>query len=357
MIALGADPGATARTPPEHHALHPRDPLMRIAAFIVALVVTNLVVTGGILLIVVSSPEPLMPLIWLPTSALMLLVYPPLLAGMLLSCWDVRSSEEAAVYFRRWWIGLGSAQALGAVAVLTFSVLAGTAWWLTPAYLVVAVLLDLLVVRVGRALRLREEATRPRQVPWTPMSRQEIVRRIVVIAGVFVLVLLVAGIGLSLLTTAVGAPRERTDVPALLFAVEFAFLAAALTCTATALRLQRQVREQVTRDVGMLRRIAKVVARGKRIDLAPDEEVLAARYAAIIAVSLPFTLGFTVLLYAALAAQQAEQILSGRLGWFPVGFLVFLVVALVALTPLQIVRIRRVRAYARTHAALLHEVP
>lgn len=349
-------PGRPARTP-EHDVLDPCYPSVRIAAFIAAVVVTNLVVIGGILLIVLASPDALRSLIWLPTSALMLLVYPPFLAGMFLSTWDARSSEETARYFRRWWIGLGGAQALGAVATLLFSVLAGAKWWLMPAYLVVAGLLDLLVVRVGRVLRLRDEASRPRDVPWSPMSREQIVRRIVVIAGVFVLVLVVAGVGLTLLTSAVGTTSERDGFPALLFAIEFAFLAAALTCTATALRLQRQVREQVTRDVGLLRRIATVVVRGKRLDLRPDEEVLAARYAAVVAVSLPFSLGFTLLLYAALAAQQAEQIVEGRLGAFPVGFLVFLVVALVVLTPLQIVRVRRVRAYARTHAALLHEVP
>lgn len=324
---------------------------MRLAAFVVAIVLSNVVVVGGITLLVLAGPHVEAPLVWLPVTALMLIVYPPLLVGTLLSTWNVRSSEETVRYFRRWFTGLGVAQALGAVATVLFSVLGPAAWWLAPLYLVVSALLDLLAIRVGTALRRREDARFPSEPRWTPITRQEIVRRILVVVGVFVGVLLVSSIGLPLLFALDRGKDHLVD--ALLFGFEFACLAAGLACTATTLRLQRQVREQVTRDVGVLRRIAKVVVRGKRIELQPGEEALAARYAAITAVTLAFSLGFVLLLYVGIAAQQVEQILDGRTGGFSTGLLVFLVVALVVLVPLQVVRIRRVRAYAREHAALL----
>ena len=327
---------------------------MRIAAFVGTIIVATLVNVGGIALLLLASPPHIESLIWLPIVSLMVFVYGPLLIGSVTAYWDVRASPDAWRYFRWWFVVVYGLQVLGAAAIVVFAVLAAAPAWLPLAYIVVAVLLNLLALRVGRALRRREESRRPADATWRPITRESIVRRILIVAATFMVVLIVGGVGFSVLFSFV-AVHHRGIGTALAFAVEFAFLGAAFACIAVSLRLNRMVREQVSRDVGRLRKVAKVVLRGKRIPLDPDEELAAARYAVVIGVTLPFTLAYITLIYVGMAIQEIGQLGSEPGDPFPKVFLGFLIVALVVLLPLSVIRIRRAHTYARSHAALLDE--
>lgn len=322
---------------------------MRIAVFVGAILIANALTIGGGALIALSGSERTESLIWLPIVSLMVVVYGPLVLGSLVSYWDVRASPEAWRYFRRWFVVSYALQALGGAAIVVFSVLTGALLWLPIAFVGAAVLLDLLALRIGRALRRREESRRTVEQSWQPISRESIVRRILIIAGVFALVLLVGSVGFPLLFDSVDARHGGIGI-GLMSAAEFAFLAAALACVVVSLPLNRMLRENVTRDVGSLRAISKVVLRGRSAPLRPDETVAAAKYAVVSSVSLPFTLAYLALFYVALGIQQIDSLLvePGRV--FPVVLVVFLVVMLVVFVPLYVVRIRRARAYARAHA-------
>ncbi|TFC44044.1 MULTISPECIES: hypothetical protein [unclassified Cryobacterium] len=103
------------------------------------------------------------------------------------------------------------------------------------------------------------------------------------------------------------------------FAAESAFIAAALACILVTLPLNRRLRESVSRDLGRLRKMGKVVLRGKQLELDHDEQVAAAKYAVLISIVIPFQLAYITLLYAGLKIQQAQSLVSGTRSEFSSG--------------------------------------
>ncbi|MDY7529982.1 MULTISPECIES: hypothetical protein [unclassified Cryobacterium] len=103
------------------------------------------------------------------------------------------------------------------------------------------------------------------------------------------------------------------------FAAESAFFAEALACILVALPLNRRLRESVSRDLGRLRKVGKVVLRGKHLELDHDEPVAAAKDAVLISMVFPFQLAYITLLYAGLRIQQAQSLVSGTRSEFSIG--------------------------------------
>jgi hypothetical protein len=146
---------------------------------------------------------------------------------------------------------------------------------------------------------------------------------------------------------------------ALSFGLEFGFIASAIAAIAVTIPLNRQLRATADRDLGTIRKFARVVVRGKKESLPEGSESAAARYAALISVILPFTLAYITLLYVGVATQTITNLVrtpNDADPLFGLWFIVALVVILLAIYPLQVVRIRRARRYAREHAELLEAV-
>lgn len=324
---------------------------MRVAVLLLALLITNLVTAGGIALIVLTSSERTASLIWLPVLALTVFVDGPLLLGTLSSYWDVRRTPDTWRTFRWWFRGVRVAQALGAIAIIAFAVLARSPWWVPVASIALGVLLDVLAARIARVLYRRDEARRPAEPGWQPVTREQIVRKILIVAGTFVVLLLIGVVAFSLLFAGVAGADDSPASP-LLFAFQLAFLGAAVACVVVTLGLNRQLRENVSRDVGELRRIGQVVLRNKPIDLDERQQVAAAKYAVLTSITTPFTIGYLALLYLGLGLQQVER-LQRDPDPFVIGMLVLLIGVFVAAAPLSVVRTRRARAYAAAHADLL----
>ncbi|WP_144713638.1 hypothetical protein [Curtobacterium pusillum] len=136
----------------------------------------------------------------------------------------------------------------------------------------------------------------------------------------------------------------------MLVAGQLTFTATALATVIVALPFNRALRDAGGRDLGRLRRFAKVVLRGKDLPLDEVEARGAVRYARILPVAMQFQLAFTGLLYVGIAFQFVSAAIRGDLGVFPEVFLAAMVVLLVWAVPLTVRRIRRARRYVDLHA-------
>jgi hypothetical protein len=315
----------------------PKGTTVRILVFVLSVIAATVIETGAILLIVLTAPAHLGWLIILPSIAIGLIVYGATVLGSVSAYWDVRSSSDGRKHFRLW-LGI-----IGVIATVVYSVVAPAPFWLPIIFIVAAALLDLVGISVGRAVLRREQAQRPIDVSWNPITGAVIARKCITVGITFV-AFLVVGLALFLVFA-----RDDPDRLSLLGSVfEFAFIAAAFACIIVTIPLNRQLRDPVGRDFGRIRNVAKVVVRNKNIVLDADDQVAAAKYAVIISVTLSFTLAYISLLYVGLAIQLLASLSVGDT--YSLFVLIFLVVILFVLFPLQIVRIRRARRYAREHA-------
>lgn len=208
---------------------------------------------------------------------------------------------------------------------------------------------------VGPALLRHHLAHRSEAPTWLPVTREQIVRAVVVVTVTFGAFLV--------LGTVVAAGLVRTllgsfdDLGAgLVLAASVAFFASSVACIVVSLRLSRALRDTTDLDPDLTAKLAKVVLRRKPLELDAHERVLAARYAHVASITVPFTLAYVVLLYAGLALQQV-QALGSEGGFLAPYALALFAVGLVAVVPLSVVRVVRARRYAADHADLLREAP
>jgi hypothetical protein len=316
---------------------------VRVLVFILSLIVATVFELGATLLIVVTAPPHVTGLFVLPSAAVGLIVYGAMVLGSVSAYWDTTTSPNGRKYFRLWLIIVPALQALGLVATVVYVVLSSAQWWLPVVLLAAAALLDLGAIAVGRLVFRREQANRPILSTWNPITSRAIARKCGAVAITFVVALTV-GLTLFLLFGQGGAH----PLSLLAVVLEFAFLAPGFACIVVTIPLNRQMRDALGRDLGMVRTVSRVVLRNKKGDLGENEQVAAAKYAVIISVILSFTLAYISLLYVAIATLQLAQLHEGD----PLSFayLLVLVAVLIVLFPLQIVRIRRARRYARDHA-------
>lgn len=325
---------------------------MKVLAFILSVLIGTALVTGGTVLIATLSPAHSLGLDLLAVFALTVLIFGPLLLGSLTSYWDVRGSEGSRVYFRRFlWIVLGF-EALAGVATIAFSVVVGTPIWIAILFIAGGAVLTLIALAVGRAL-LRHEQANPRpDEPWRPVSRQEVRRKVLIIAVTFVTVF-AAGIGVFGVLLSSDSDGASAIGSQIAFAFQFATVSAALASIIVSVPLNRRLRSTVSGDLGTIRKVAKVVLGNKKMELDETELVAAAKYATIIPTVLGFMLSYLTLLYLGLGLQQVRLILEGRDEPFNIGFTVLLIALLAFFIPYYTVRIRRARTYARDHATVL----
>ncbi|WP_085367472.1 hypothetical protein [Leifsonia sp. NCR5] len=323
---------------------------MKVLAFILSTVLGTALVAGGVLLIVTQSSRHSAGLDLLAIFALTILIYGPLVLGSLTSYWDVRGSQGSRSFFLRYlWVVVGL-EVLAAVAIVLFAVLAGAPVWLPILFIAGGAVLTPLALAVGGLLQRHEQAHPRADDEWMPVGRREIQRKVLIVAGIFVAAYAVG-------VVAFGALLSPDIGGALVIALQFASLAAAVACIAFTVPLNRRLRSTVGGDLGTVRKVGRVVLSKKDLDLDPAERVAAAKYAAIVPTVLSFTLGWTTLLYLSIAVQQVRSIVEGQNAAFSVGLAVLLVAMLVFLVPYYAVRIGRAQRYAREHAAELTAQP
>lgn len=325
---------------------------MKVLAFILSVVLAGALVFAGSLLLVVAAPDASPGVLVLALVPLTVFLYGPTILGSIRAYWDVTGSDESRRYFALWYRIILALEVLAAVAIVLFTVLAGAPAWLPLVFITGGALLTVLALLVGRALRRRDVARAVAPPPWAAISRHEIVRKIAVIAIVFVAVLVIGIVVFTVLLS-----MSEKDVPtvalSLLFAAEFAFFGASFACSIVTLPLNRRLRDSVGGDLGLLRKVGRVVLKAKPIDLNLEEQVKAAKYAVLVSVVFPFQLAIVVLLYAGFVLQQVQFLVTDIQSPFAVFFLIAFPVLLVVLVVLHAVRIRRARRYARQHADLV----
>ena len=328
---------------------------MRIAAFIVSVLVSSALALGGTLLVVFAAPPRVDWTLFLATVGLVALVFGPLTLGSLTAYWDFGGDPARRRLLRRWIVGVVLAEVAGVAAVVAYAVLNGSPWWLVVVFAGGGALLTAVALVVGPALQRRDDASRDPRPTWVPITRREITRKVVTVAAVFAGALVVGLVVAVVVSTTVDGLSDILP-SGLGFAVALAFFAGAITCVTTTLSFNRALREATGRDPALVQKVGRVVLRGKAVDLDPGERVAAARYAQVVAVTLPFQLAYLVMLYAGLAIQQVQGLLSGT-SPFALPLLVLLVVVLVAFLPWTLLRIARARRYARAHAAEADAAP
>jgi hypothetical protein len=324
---------------------------MRVAVFILATLLATALVMGALVLVLVTAPSHPGALVILPSVAVVLFVYGPIMLGSVSAYWGVTQTPESRRSFRSWLLIVGGLELLAAIGVIVYSILEPVPLWLPFVLIASTVVLTFAAIAVGRAVLRHETSTRPIQTNWSPISRRDVRRKCVKVAVTFVVALVVAAVALIGVFLGIGS-KTRSLAGLLPLAFELALFAAAFACIIVTLPLNRQLRDTVGRDLGTIRKVAKVVLRRKSIPLDESEQVAAAKYAAVISTVLSFTLGYIALLYVGLAVQQLSALGDGA-GAYSFGTLALLVIVLLVLFPLQVVRIRRARRYAADHADLL----
>jgi hypothetical protein len=328
---------------------------MKVLALVLSTVLATLLLVAGGLAIALATPHAHGWVFALGGFAIAPLIYGPVLLGSLLTYFDPARSKASRAAFTRWVVVVLGIEILAAAGIVVFAVVAHAPIWLPIVFIAVAAVLVVVAFAVANPLRRYDERRDHRAPAWSPVTHRQIIRKIAIIAITFAIAFVVSVAGLALLGS--GAHGLRWGL-VLAFALDFAFVASAFACIVAVLPLNRQLRTSLNRDLGTTRTFARVVMRGKKDDLTEDEQVPAARYAATMAVTLPFTLGYLTLLYAGIITQTlamiAEHPSDPILGpWY----VAILVGVLVVIYPLQITRTIRVRRYAREHAELLEAQP
>ncbi|WP_223623091.1 hypothetical protein [Microbacterium sp. EST19A] len=314
---------------------------MHIVIFIVAIVVTAVLTAGAGILVALLTPDGAD---WALLSGIAVGGYllAPLLLGTLSTFWNTTGSPEAHRYHRRLLLVTAGVQVLSTVAMCVYTVLTGAPWWLTVLFTAVGVAAMAVAVRVGPFLR---RADRRRAVEAAPYvyGRAEFRRdfRTILIAVVSTLV------GSAAVMSALLAAFSPDEFPLVLrYAPLFAVMGGGIACVLVALRLSRRIRDLFDGDLTRANRIGKVVVRGKRIALSPEEEDLIAPFASLSWVAQAYQLAWFVLLFVTLGGTQLLRFLADPGDAMPIWFVVLFGVGFVAVLPVTIVQLRRTRRFA-----------
>jgi hypothetical protein len=326
---------------------------MKALAFVLSIFVATVLVSASALALALTAPRHATGFIILASVADGLFVYGPLTFGSVLTYFDPQRSRDARRIFRRLAIVIGAFELVAVAGIVVYSVGVSSPVWLPIAFIGGAAVLFAIAIVVGNALRRYDERRDQAQPSWAPIAARQVTRKIVKVAVTFAAVFAVA----AALLWWISGPPVKSGLPiglSISYALGFAFLASGLACMLVTLPLNRQLRLSLNRDLGRSRKFMRIVVRGKSDRLEEDEKVPAARYAVMLALTLPFTLASITLLYAGILINNLNQLLDDH-SFSMVTYLssAALIVLLVVIFPLQIIRTVRVRRYARDHAELL----
>jgi len=328
---------------------------MKILAFVLSTVLSTALILGGILLLVFAAPPRVEWTVALAAVALSLLMTGPLVLGSMLASWDFRRTDDSRRLLRRWLVGIAALELVSVAVIAAYAAVNASPVWVPVLIVGTAAALVVVAVLVGRALLRHDLAHRPAPAAFAPVPRAQVVRSVVVVAVTFGVALVIGTVAAVTLVRTLLGSFDDLGV-ALALAVSLACIAGCVACFPVTLRLTRKVQDVTGRDATLLTKVAKVVLKRKPDDLDPRERVVAAKYAHIMSISLPFSLATFVLLYAGLVLQQVMQLSSGSSTFAPY-VLAFLAVAFLATMPVLLRQIVRVRRWAADHADLLRADP
>ncbi|RIX30709.1 hypothetical protein [Amnibacterium setariae] len=311
--------------------------LLRFALTLPPLVVVAL---GGVVLALADAPQGLLAA---GSSALALLVVPPLLAGVFVSYWAWEGDAR-----RRLRVCLSVLAAVQLAAAVGFALVLVALPSALPAglgVLALALSCDPFAVLLGRAARRRE----PRLVVRTDLDGvRAAIRTAWRRAGIGAAIGLAFGI---LLVTVLGLGLAGGDLDWRLgaFVLLFTGLGASLAASFGSLAVGRRVREVIGEEWTSSRRIGRAV-RGKPEELSPEDADRAARYAAVAPdwLRLQTLSQLTNAVLPLVLAANAVGSDSGLAGFLLVCAALTLATALTAVVLIR-GQMRRIRAYAAEH--------
>ena len=175
---------------------------MRVIAYISTIIVATALMLGGAVIVAFSTPRVagVGPLgVALAVGALSIFIYGPVILGSLTAYWNVRRSEDATRYFRRYLTVILGLDVLGVAAIVLYAVITGAPAWIPAIFIAVAAVLMVAARLIGPWLLRRDEAHPHPKDEWRPVEHREIMRKIAKIAMTFVVTLIVGLVVFGLL--------------------------------------------------------------------------------------------------------------------------------------------------------------
>lgn len=325
---------------------------MRIFAFVMSVVVTTLILMGGIVLLVVSSPDVAPGALLAVSIGLSLIVLAPMVIGSYLAYWGAHPSDEAAQRYQRRGFGIVLAvEALGLIALVAGAIVGHVVIWYSPVMIVLAIVLTLLAVVIGRALHGYDVRHPQPLASDVDLSRAAHAKRIRTIAIVFFATLITGIVLVLLLLVQQADPLSSRELwVAVLYATIVACFAGAFATIFISLGLARRMRDAAGQDFASARRISRVVVRGKDEPLSDSDLAAAGNYALFASAYFRYQLAYFALLYAGIIGQGITQYAQG-ISTFGLYMSVALVMVFLVLLPILLRQARRTSLYAAEHLA------
>ena len=192
---------------------------------------------------------------------------------------------------------------------------------------------------------------------WPPFTPAEVRARVRGVAIVFVTASVLGFVAAAWVMSIVdgGDAGDRWGASAA-YAVSMGLLVASVACLIATSGFVKAVRARFDPSFPWRKDVSELITRGRGDSIADDKRELAARYAAVLAVYLPFQLAQLVLLYIGLAGLQLAALLDGSAGDnapLRVGIAVLVTLAVVVSVPYSLLQIARVRKYLDANRGLL----
>ena len=325
---------------------------MKVFVYVMSVVLGTVIITGGTVAIVFLLDDTDTAVLFLAVVPLIAFTLNPLVLGSLRTYFDPARSADGRRYFQRaLWTTVGL-DVLAAVAAIVFTVIVGAAVWVPLVAIVLAAALLVASIRVGDALRRRDDRLDVADPVWQPFDRRVIRRKIITVSVTFVATFIAVTV-LFLLLLRDDSGDGGDWAAAIGFGVVFGCFASGLACVIVALPIARALRGSLNKDIGLVHKFSRLILRRKNIELTEDERAPAARYASLLALSLSFNLASITLLYTGLLVQNLILFLSAPEQTLNGIVTLLLIVLYVIILPLTIRRVRRARQYASDHADLL----
>ena len=192
---------------------------------------------------------------------------------------------------------------------------------------------------------------------WPPFTPAEMRARVRGVAIVFVTASVLGFVAAAWVMSVVdGGDAGYRWGASVAYAVSIGLLVASVACLFATSGLVKAVRARFDPSFPWRKDVSELITRGRGDSIADDKRELAARYAAVLAVYLPFQLAQLVLLYIGLAGLQLAALLDGSAGDnapLRVGIAVLVTLAVMVSVPYSLLQIARVRKYLGANRELL----
>ncbi|MDU0325549.1 hypothetical protein RWH43_02150 [Microbacterium sp. KSW2-21] len=323
----------------------------RVAVLVVVIVVLLAYALGAGVLLGLTSPRRAGGEVFLATAAIGGFAVGPMLMGSWLTFWDPRRSRGSRQMFRRMWIVMGVVEIASVALIIAYAVLVGAPTWLPVVFIAGGAVLMAAAYAIGPALRNADRHQVAGEVAsiYPPEERRRDIRRIALTAVITFVIMGILSLSLGLIF---GAEENWFPLVGLPIAMTL-FIGGGVGAMFPSYRLGRRARALVDGDLGRLRAIGKVVLGNKKVELTPEDEEAAARYAPVAPALLTYQLISLGALIAGQGILQINTLLSETsdpaFRVFSAIFLGLVIVGLAVVIPLQLRQIRRAQAYASAH--------